>query len=116
MRRPQSKSGTKKRKKVSQSAKHWHRIGQEREFANILLTRVSRKPPAYKCETTDDDGQMIVVGLEKAPKGIKGWLLHTPHANEPQFFRTRRDALMHVSSLQVTKVEKEDEQADDVVR
>lgn len=85
--------------------KYWRRrVGEEREFGEILLTRIKRKPPVYKCETTDDNGNPVVVALEKMPKGTKGWVVRLPK-DEASMFKTRRQALNYVLDLQVQKVE-----------
>ena len=69
----------------------------------ILVTRVNRKPPAYKCETTDDKGNQVVVALEKAQKGVKGWVVYLEQG-AAQIFRYKRQAMAWIADLQVTQV------------
>lgn len=94
------------------------RMGTEEMYGNILLTRVNRNPPAYKCETSDDKGNPVVAVLEKAPRGNtqipgfrpwqrRGW--NVILENQDVFgFRTKRDALRFISVLQHKEQDDED--------
>jgi hypothetical protein len=84
------------------SCTRWTQIGTERMYNEILLTRVSRKPPAYKCETTDINGNAVVLALEKATKPIKGWVVYLPDG-KAEGFRIKREAMAFISALQVTE-------------
>ena len=104
MARPPAKTPRqRKRIKWLASCTSWTRIGEERMYNEILVTRVNRKPPAYKCETTDDKGNQVVVALEKAQKGVKGWVVYLEQG-AAQIFRYKRQAMAWIADLQVTQV------------
>ena len=64
---------------------------REQEREGVLLTRSSSKPPAFRAETTDDQGNPIVVMLRAAAKGLRGWDVLLPNG-QGMFFATRRKA------------------------
>lgn len=99
MRRNQNKKPPKKRTKWEMSATRWRRIGEESEYSDILLTRVSRKPPAYRLEQVSADGVPLYALLVKCPKGIKGYDLRTPDKVQRRF-ATKKKAMKFFAQLQ----------------
>lgn len=81
-------------------------MAREQEREGVLMTRVSRKPSTFRCETTDDAGNTIEVALQAAPRGVRGWNVLLPKGGR-QFFATRRKALKFIGLLQVTPIEEE---------
>jgi hypothetical protein len=79
-------------------------LAGEHEREGVLLTRMSRRPPVFKCETLDDKGNNITVAMSKMTKPNRGWLVRMP-AGEAHAFRTQRDALKFIGGLQVEVVE-----------
>jgi len=84
--------------------KDFFAIAGENEREGVLLTKVSRKPPTFKAETTDDKGQPIVVALQKSPRPTRGWIVMLPKG-EGLYFPTRRKACKYIGDLQTTVVE-----------
>lgn len=105
--RPKKTTRQKKRIKWLASCTSWTRIGEETVYNEILLTRVSRKPTAYRCETSDDNGKAIVVALEKAPRGARGWTVYLPKG-EAIAFKYKKQALKYISDLQVQELPTEE--------
>lgn len=83
-------------------------MARESEREGVLLTKVSTKPPTFRAETTDDQGNSIIVALQKAPKPMRGWTVMLPKG-EGIFFKTRRAACKYIGDLQTTAVEARDE-------
>jgi hypothetical protein len=81
-------------------------MASEEEREGVLLTRVSKKPPTFRAETTDDKGQLITVAIQKSPRPTRGWNVLLPKG-ERMYFATRRKALKWVSLLQATVDETE---------
>ena len=78
-------------------------IARESEREGVLLTRVSRKPPTFRAETVDDNGNSIIVALQKAPRPMRGYTVLLPNG-EGVVFPTRRKACKYIADLQVTEV------------
>jgi len=122
--RPKQTKRQKKRTKWLSSATRWRRIGEEQEYGDIFLTRISRKPPAFKVEAVTDTGDVFHCALQKAAPGTKGWDVIIPQSNEKGEAgvrtipaRTKRDALKFISTMQVVEHDKgspdQEEAADD---
>lgn len=104
---------TKRQKKRSRwlaSATRWRRIGEEQEYGDIFLTRISRKPPAFKVEAVTDTGDIFHCALQKAAPGVKGWDVIIPQSSEEGeaglktiHWRTKRAALEFIGTLQVVE-------------
>ena len=69
-----------------------HRVGQEDEYRDVVLTSVKRKPPTWLMERADTSGEVIRCVLRKGPKGRTEWVLLLP-AGGIYTFKTRRQAL-----------------------
>jgi hypothetical protein len=82
-------------------------VARESEREGVLLTKVCRKPPTFRAETVDDEGNQIVVALQKAPKGSRGYTVMLPKG-EAVYFPTRRKACKYIGDLQTTVVEEEE--------
>ena len=103
----------KKRTKWLESCTRWRRIGEEREYGDIFLTRISRKPPAFTVEAVTDTGTIFRCALQKAPKGRRGWDVIIPSSSDKGeagiktiAAHTKRDALKFISTLQVVEHDK----------
>lgn len=75
------------------------RVGTEEMHGDILLTRVERKPPTWKAETSDSKGQPVICALQKAPKGSRGFNVILPGGNLVGF-ATKRIALKFIAHLE----------------
>jgi hypothetical protein len=81
-------------------------MARENEREGVLLTKINRKPPTFKAETQDDEGNLIEVGLQKAAPPLRGWNVLLPKG-ERQYFRTRRVACKFIGLLQTVPEESE---------
>jgi hypothetical protein len=75
----------------------------EEEREGVLLTKVSRKPPTFRAETTDDKGNSVIVALQKSPRPTRGWTVMLPNG-EGLYFATRRKACKYIADLEVVEV------------
>ena len=82
------------------------RVGSEELHGDILLTRIKRKPPLWKVETYDSNGNKVECALSKAPKGIKGWEVILPKG-EGARFRTKKQALAFITILEAAPIKGE---------
>lgn len=60
----------------------WCRVGTEKLEGDILFTRLSRKPPAWKAERIEEDGSIVACAVQKAPKGQRGWDVIVPSSSD----------------------------------
>ena len=80
-------------------------IARESEREGVLLTKVCRKPPTFRAETTDDQGNSIIVALQKTdPRMGRSWTVMLPQG-EGFTFPTRRKALKYIADLETVEVE-----------
>jgi len=83
--------------------KDFFAMANEEEREGVLLTRVCKKPPTFRAETTDSKGQPIVVALQKAPRGSRGYTVMLPKG-EGLYFPTRRKACKYIADLETVEV------------
>lgn len=74
-------------------------MARESEREGVLLTKVCRKPPTFKAETVDDEGNVVTVAIQKAPRLTRGWNVLLPKG-ERMYFATKRKACKFVGLLQ----------------
>ena len=100
--RPQAKT-PRQRKRLAwlASCTRWTKLGTETLEGDVLITNIGRKPPAYRLEQFQEDGQKKVAMLVKAPKGDgRHWDVVVD--GEGRGFRTKskRAAILRFAELQ----------------
>lgn len=103
MARPPAKTKRqKKRIKWLEGATKWRRTGVETIEEEMLITRITRKPPAYRVEYVRADGKIMNAMLVKAPKGEKGFDVVLDGQGAGFRAPTRRKALVAFAKLHMT--------------
>jgi len=99
-------------KKLGQAVR-WRSVSEETEHGDVLLTRVSRKPTAYKVEAVSPSGEIIHCGLQKCPKGVTGWDVLMPQSSakgeagiKTMRWRTKAAAIRFIEMLELVPHEK----------
>lgn len=90
---------TKQRRNPTPFPTEWFEGVKETEREGVLVTRINRKPPTYKCETVDSNGLQVVTGLKKSAPPLRGYEVLLPKG-ESIYCKTKRAALRFIASLE----------------
>lgn len=82
----------------------WFEGVKEMEREGVLMTRISRKPPVFKCETVDSNGKMVTTGLKKSAPPLRGYEVLLPKG-EAIYCPTQRAALRIIASLETEVID-----------
>ena len=77
-------------------------IARETEREGVLLTKVCKKPPTFRAESLDDQGNLITTALQKDPRPLRGYTVMLPGGIGHRF-PTLRKACKFVGLLQATE-------------
>lgn len=120
MARPTKTPRQRKRLTWLASCTKWTKLGTETLEGDVLITNIGRKPPAFRLEQFQEDGQKKVAMLVKAPKGDgRHWDVVVD--GEGRGFRTKskRAAILRFAELQTvdkaTLTEEQDTLAEQIL-